>query len=196
MWSASPSSYTTTAPRAAPTVFLSTAEGIELLQSPEDPAAPVVETVSLEAITYEDDGDVVLTGRGSGVGNVRIYLDNTPVTASRIRADGRWRARLPDVATGTYTLRVDEVDAGGTVTSRVESPFLRESRAVLDAAAALSGAERVKAVTVQPGNTLWAIARDRYGEGIAYVRVFEANRDQIRDPDLIYPGQVFSIPSE
>ncbi|MGR3270353.1 LysM peptidoglycan-binding domain-containing protein [Thalassococcus profundi] len=184
------------APRAAPTVFLSTAEGIELLQSPEDPAAPVVETVSLEAITYEDDGDVVLTGRGSGVGNVRIYLDNTPVTASRIRADGRWRARLPDVATGTYTLRVDEVDAGGTVTSRVESPFLRESRAVLDAAAALSGAERVKAVTVQPGNTLWAIARDRYGEGIAYVRVFEANRDQIRDPDLIYPGQVFSIPSE
>ena len=100
------------------------------------------------------------------------------------------------MATGTYTLRVDEVDAGGTVTSRVESPFLRESRAVLDAAAALSGAERVKAVTVQPGNTLWAIARDRYGEGIAYVRVFEANRDQIRDPDLIYPGQVFSIPSE
>ncbi|MEN8660411.1 MAG: LysM peptidoglycan-binding domain-containing protein, partial [Marivita sp.] len=49
-------------------------------------------------------------------------------------------------------------------------------------------------VTVQPGNTLWAIARDRYGEGPAYVKVFEANRDRIRDPDLIYPGQVFSIP--
>ena len=45
--------------------------------------------------------------------------------------------------------------------------------------------------TVQPGNTLWAIARERYGRGILYVAVYEANRDLIRDPDLIYPGQVF-----
>ena len=50
------------------------------------------------------------------------------------------------------------------------------------------------AITVQSGATLWAIARDRYGEGLLYVRVFEANRDTIRDPDLIYPGQVFALP--
>ncbi|MBL4917539.1 LysM peptidoglycan-binding domain-containing protein [Tabrizicola sp. DMG-N-6] len=49
-------------------------------------------------------------------------------------------------------------------------------------------------VTVQPGFTLWAIARDQLGEGVLYVQVFEANRDRIRDPDLIYPGQVFAIP--
>ncbi|MCP4820208.1 MAG: LysM peptidoglycan-binding domain-containing protein [Shimia sp.] len=52
----------------------------------------------------------------------------------------------------------------------------------------------VRIVTVQPGSTLWAIARDRYGEGTMYVQVFEANKDKIRDPDLIYPGQVFTIP--
>jgi len=39
-----------------------------------------------------------------------------------------------------------------------------------------------------------AISREHYGEGILYVRVFEANRDRIRDPDLIYPGQVFALP--
>ncbi len=49
-------------------------------------------------------------------------------------------------------------------------------------------------MTVQPGNTLWAIARESYGEGPLFVRVFEANRDRIRDPDLIYPGQIFEIP--
>lgn len=54
----------------------------------------------------------------------------------------------------------------------------------------------VRIVTVQPGATLWAIARDRYGEGLAYVQVFEANKDKIRDPDLIYPGQVFTVPEE
>ncbi len=52
----------------------------------------------------------------------------------------------------------------------------------------------VRIVTVQPGSTLWAIARDRYGEGTMYVQVFEANKDKIRDPNLIYPGQVFTIP--
>jgi nucleoid-associated protein YgaU len=52
----------------------------------------------------------------------------------------------------------------------------------------------VKVVTVQPGNTLWAIARESYGEGLLFVRLFEANRDRIRDPDLIYPGQIFTIP--
>jgi hypothetical protein len=61
-------------------------------------------------------------------------------------------------------------------------------------AADLPPAIRVSAITVQPGNTLWGIASDRYGDGVLYVRLFEANRDRIRDPDLIYPGQVFAIP--
>ena len=49
-------------------------------------------------------------------------------------------------------------------------------------------------VTVQPGFTLWRIAREQFGDGVMYVQVFEANKDKIRDPDLIYPGQVFTIP--
>jgi nucleoid-associated protein YgaU len=50
-------------------------------------------------------------------------------------------------------------------------------------------------VTVQPGVTLWASARDRFGDGVLYVQVYEANKDRIRDPDLIYPGQVFTVPN-
>ena len=63
--------------------------------------------------------------------------------------------------------------------------------AVGDAAA--NGAQ-ISVLTVQPGNTLWGIASGAYGDGVLYVRLFEANRGQIRDPDLIYPGQVFTIP--
>lgn len=52
----------------------------------------------------------------------------------------------------------------------------------------------VSLITVQPGHTLWAISRQRYGAGELYVVIYRANRSQIRDPDLIYPGQIFTLP--
>lgn len=61
-------------------------------------------------------------------------------------------------------------------------------------AAAQPAAPQPVAVTVQPGYSLWRIARENYGEGVLYVQVYEANRDKIRDPDLIYPGQIFTVP--
>jgi nucleoid-associated protein YgaU len=179
---------------SAPAVILSTEAGVNVLQTGSD-APEALDQIALDAITYEDAGAVALTGRGTADEFVRVYLNNQPVLTTEIGADGQWRAELPDVDTGTYTLRVDAVDAAGGVKSRVESPFRREDPVVLAQAADRTGGPSViKVVTVQPGNTLWAIARDRYGEGPAYVKVFEANRDRIRDPDLIYPGQVFSIP--
>ena len=50
-------------------------------------------------------------------------------------------------------------------------------------------------ITVQPGFTLWGIASQQFGDGVMYVQVYKANKDKIRDPDLIYPGQVFVIPT-
>ncbi|WP_240335372.1 LysM peptidoglycan-binding domain-containing protein [Pseudotabrizicola algicola] len=67
---------------------------------------------------------------------------------------------------------------------------------VADAAAAPAAPPPPVTVTVQPGFTLWGIARENFGEGILYVQVYEANRDKIRNPDLIYPGQVFTIPAK
>ncbi len=175
---------------SAPAVLLSSARGVEVLQSA--PLAPG--DVALDAISYDAEGEVLLSGRGDTSGYVRVYLDNKPLTDSRIEGDGRWRITLPQVDTGTYTLRVDQIDETGDVTARVESPFLRESPEVLEAAAAGEGP--VRSVTVQPGATLWAIAQDRYGEGVEYVKVFKANKDRIRNPDLIYPGQIFDLPED
>lgn len=176
----------------APAVLLSTAEGVEVMQ----PAAPAMpDQVAIDAITYGDSGEVTLSGRGTASSELRIYLDNRPVARADVPGTGRWQAELPAIETGTYTLRVDEIDAQGTVASRAESPFLREDPAKLAAAGeAVDAGTPLRVVTVQPGHTLWALARDRYGEGTAYVKLFEANRGQIRNPDLIYPGQVFDMP--
>lgn len=191
---------------APPRVLMAEADGISVVQ--DGGAGPeALENVTLDAISYDEAGEVQISGRGEALGNVRIYLDNRSVHTTRIAEDGQWRSVLPQVESGIYTLRVDELGADGVVTSRVETPFLREDPAQLaevaaeavgegagEVADAPQNAAPVQAVTVQPGYTLWAIARDTYGEGMLFVRVFEANRDQIRDPDLIFPGQVFSLP--
>ena len=179
----------------APTIMLADSEGVRVLQS--GGAGPqVVDNVSIDAINYDSAGEVALTGRSSGQSSIRIYLDNKAILDAEVGADGQWRADLPEIDTGTYTLRIDELDDEGDVVSRTETPFRRESvEAIL--ALDLGGAtERaaVALITVQPGNTLWGIARDKYGEGLLYVRVFEANAGRIRDPDLIYPGQIFTVP--
>jgi nucleoid-associated protein YgaU len=181
-------------PPVAPTVLQADAQGVRVVQSGPELPAP---NVGLDAITYDPEGDVQLSGRATGDGSVQIYLDNEPVTTSRVTQGGDWRIELPAVETGVYTLRVDEVDNAGAVVSRLETPFKREEPA--DVAAVLAeetGADgfEVAVRIVQPGATLWAIAEENLGNGVYYVQVYEANSDLIRDPNLIYPGQIFRMP--
>lgn len=181
----------------APLVLLAEGDKIEVLQSGGDVLPS--EQVVVDAITYDEEGEVSLSGRASeGGGFVRLYLDNDPVDTVPVAPDGQWRTDLPNVETGVYTLRVDELASSGSVLSRVETPFKREAVAdirALDLRGSDAALVPIALVTVQPGNTLWGIADQNYGDGQSYVRVFEANRDRIRDPDLIYPGQIFTVPN-
>jgi hypothetical protein len=189
---------------AAPVVIIAGEDGVKVVQPA---AAAEASALVLDAISYSDTGAVELTGRGAASAFLRVYLSNVAVGEGRVGDSGSWTLVLNDIAPGIYTLRVDQLDGEGKVTSRVETPFKREAEETIAAANTDSGDQPapadpdaspsvppVRAVTVQPGNTLWAIARDAYGDGILYVRVFEANRGLIRDPDLIYPGQIFTVP--
>ena len=55
--------------------------------------------------------------------------------------------------------------------------------------------EQGKTYTVQKGDTLWKIAKQFYGNGSRHPKIVSANSDKIKNPNLIYPGQTFSIPS-
>ena len=263
---------------AAPQLFIADKDGVRPLQPAPAPLAPgprVTTNVTVDTISYDSVGDVQISGRGSSDAFVRLYLDNAPIEGATITPSGDWRMTLPNVDTGIYTLRVDELDPEGGVLSRFETPFKRESPDVLarmaivtdpnptvpvtprtpvtpqtpvapglgnpnvpvvpstlaepdarpervataaqqprvpsadgsvtstvSALAQAPGEDgtpippRVAAVTVQPGFTLWRIASEQFGKGVLYVQIYEANKDQIRNPDLIYPGQVFAIPKE
>jgi nucleoid-associated protein YgaU len=204
-------------PSAAPTVMIADDTGVKILQS----AAPI-SGVTIDAITYDPAGAVFASGRGKAGNTVRLYLDTDKLIDTQVGPDGQWRVELP-VKAGIYSLRADMIDDTGKVLSRVQIPFKREDIAVLaelsagaaqdaqlkpdDATAGEAPADpnassreiaptRLASVTVQPGNTLWGIASQTYGDGFLYARVFNANVAQITDPDLIYPGQVFVLPQE
>lgn len=178
-----------------PTILLADNEGVKVVQGRVGPT--VMTDVLFDTINYSKDGGVAVTGRGSPDSIVRFYLDNSPVTSTAVDQTGYWSADLSDVEAGVYTLRLDQLDQSGKVSSRIESPFKREDRNVLaDQMKDIASPARINVITVQPGNTLWAISRERYGRGILYVQVFDANKDKIRNPDLIYPGQIFDLPDD
>jgi nucleoid-associated protein YgaU len=174
-----------------PKVVIANSDGVKVIQDEKRSD----DELALDSIAYDPLGNVTVGGRSNPSGLVRFYINNEAVSATKTNEAGYWEADLSDIIPGTYTLRIDELSLKGDVISRLESPFKREDRERLaNLIAPSTSPVRINIVTVQPGNTLWAIARKRYGDGLLYVQVFEANRDKIKNPDLIYPGQLFDLP--
>ncbi|PWJ15851.1 LysM peptidoglycan-binding domain-containing protein [Jannaschia seohaensis] len=178
------------APAAAPRLIRTGPQGLSVIPPTTAAQPEVTQALGIEVIAYDAVGDVQLAGRAQTDAELRIYLNNQAVQTVRVGPDGKWSAPLNEVASGVYTLRIDEVDAQGAVTARVETPFQRTAPEI----AAQARRDGATAITVQTGFTLWALSEGYFGDGVQYVQLFEANRDQIRDPDLIYPGQVFRLP--
>lgn len=145
-------------------------------------------TLSLDIVDYDESGAVILQGRAASGTRIRAYVNNEGIGDAVADTQGRW-SLTPDqsIRPGVYTLRIDQLAEDGSVTSRVEAPFERVARDVVQMASN-------QQVIVQPGNSLWRIARNLYGRGLQYTVIYQANADQIRDPDLIYPGQIFDVP--
>jgi nucleoid-associated protein YgaU len=162
---------------------------IRILQQTESVSGGLGEgTLVLETVDYDDQGRAQVGGRAPAESRLVVYLDNKPAADTEAALDGHWEVTLTgSIAPGLHSLRVDQLTDDGQVAARVETPFSRA--AVLDP---LPGESRV---VVQPGNSLWRISRRLYGKGVRNSVIYQANKDQIRDPDLIYPGQIFLVPS-
>lgn len=156
-----------------------------ILQSPIDDADM---TLALLAVDYDDAGGVIFSGRAEPNARVRVLANGALVGETRAADDGNWTltagSTLPP---GRYDLQIDQLDAEGRVTAVIVAPF---ERATPEDLAEVGP----RTVIVQPGNSLWRIARRLYGSGWQYTVIYQANETQIRDPDLIYPGQIFKVP--
>jgi hypothetical protein len=167
------------------------AGSVEILQKPSDtPSAPPGEAgpvLAVDAVDYDAEGKLEIVGKAPPGSLVQLYLNNEFLGRTQANERGQWVLKPEKkVVAGNHTVRADQVDKDGRVSGRLEVHFAR--------AAPLKDVAPGSLVVVREGNSLWRIARRTYGTGFRYTDIFEANRDQIKDVDLIYPGQVFKLP--
>lgn len=158
-----------------------------LVQPPSAMGTPRSRDLQLSTLDYDERGQMTVSGQATAGAHVRAYIDDKLVGEGTAGKDGRWRlAPAAAITIGKHTLRLDRLGTDGKPTARLEIPFERQTP--------VAGRGDSRQLHVVRGDTLWNIARAHYGEGVRFTVIFNANKDQIRDPDLIYPGQVFSLP--
>lgn len=115
-------------------------------------------------------------------------------------ADVLARAQVPfDMpASETAVAPPPALEVAARIVPRTSAP-VETAAAPVETAAAPADAERVSLldtgrVIIRRGDNLWRLSRRVYGQGIRYTSIYDANRDQIGEPELIYPGQVFTLP--
>ena len=201
-------------------VFVSVPENRkgEVVVALQQPGAP---TVNMNAPTPVKTGerarvhifsvDVLSTGQVSASGtaepgaDIRLYLNDTFIAAAKAASNGAWSLTIEKgVTPGLYRLRADDAGAAGKIISRAEVQFdvpaLQANSAPNTQLASASPANvvvgQVSTATVAKGDSLWRISQKIYGVGTRYTVIHGANSAQIRDPNLIYPGQVFVVPAK
>ena len=143
--------------------------------------------LSFDSLSYSDKGSLNLSGKAKPGSKIDIYIGQKLVGTAYADTEGYWNIILDKpVNPGDYILRFNEIENGNIIAS-LETPI----RQIDLTEVAVSD----NMILVQPGNSLWRISRRFYGEGIMYTLIFKANQNQIDNPDLIYPGQIFEIPN-
>lgn len=177
-----------------PLVLKTTPGGASVVLQEPRAVDPALGPLALETIDYDDSGAVIFSGRAEPGRMIEVYIRDerggasAPLGRTTTDAQGRWSLSQtdPPIPPGRYRLTIVQLDEKGKPAFAIEVPFERARPEDIQIADGK--------VVVQPGNNLWRIARRAYGRGAQYTVIYEANADQIRDPDLIYPGQVLTVP--
>ena len=200
---------------SAPVVTLPSqvAQGGSVSGSSKDEISIAVEAVEIEGRS------VFVAGHARGGQSVNVSANETLLGTAVITPEGRYLVQTQQpLAVGDYIIRADLMDKGGKILATARVPFRREAGENVAAVAPNVAAQPAPNVTqpeqntpngeaqplekaegsviIRKGDNLWTISKRTYGSGMRYTTIYLANTDQIKNPDLIWPGQVFVMPKE
>ncbi len=146
-------------------------------------------SLSIDAVDYDAEDVAIFSGRAPAGAKLMTYLDNQPIAQIAADDKGDWSLEQKVLlGKDTHLFRIDRIDDQGKVLGRAEISFDLSIPSVNE------NQSMNETIVVRPGQSLWLLARRNYGKGMRYTLIFDANREQIKDPDLIFPGQVLTIP--
>lgn len=165
--------------------------------------------ISVEAVEIEGTS-IFIAGHALGGQTVNVSANELLLGTAIITPEGRYLVQTQQpLAVGDYIIRADLMDKGGKILATARVPFRREAgeniAAVAPVIAEQPDAQEEQAqplekaegsVIIRKGDNLWKISKRTYGSGMRYTTIYLANTDQIKNPDLIWPGQVFVMPKE
>ncbi|WP_291862940.1 LysM peptidoglycan-binding domain-containing protein [Bradyrhizobium sp.] len=152
------------------------------------------------SVTAGADGRFAVTIKeGVKPGSYRVRLDEVESNSGVVRARAEVPFNIPD------SVVTASVPAQATASRRpdIANAAKQPQLAAADATVLPSGGPpstvvvpKIVTTTVSRGDSLWRLSRDTYGAGTRYAIIYQANREQIRNPNMIYPGQIFVLPAQ
>lgn len=205
------------APAEAQTATAAAPTGNKPVAAPGAKALIAVEAVEIEG------NKVFIAGTAEAGSTVKLYANDDPLGTTKTAPNGRFLLQtVQELAVGDYIIRAEMMGRDGiTIIARAAVPFKREAgervAAVADATmpgetgdsstgAVPQGTDSTAqeaplknvdgSVIIRRGDNLWRISRRTYGAGMRYTTIYLANKEQIRNPNKIFPGQVFTLPEQ
>ncbi|MGC9268519.1 Ig-like domain-containing protein [Acidiphilium sp.] len=141
-------------------------------------------TLGLGSVDYDGSGRAVIAGTAKPGAIVSLFIGDTRLGTAIAGSDGRWTMRTDHLPRKPGTFRLETTTLGGKVLDTMKTAFAPHQVTRLAPGH----------VVITRGQCLWLIARRLYGKGTDYSLIYRANEGSIQNPNLIYPGQRFTLP--
>lgn len=167
---------------------------IQLSYQPSVPKLATPETAKLG-----DPADIKPEQESAQNKNITALESVKPGNAPKAPVQAPAQTQIPSPVQKNLAPETEKTDISGRDTGISAEQNVPTAAQIANLRAQLPDGEEadlsaVRVINIRTGDNLWTIARQTYGQGIAYTYIFNANQRQIQDPDLIYPGQIFVLP--
>jgi nucleoid-associated protein YgaU len=198
-----------TPPAAAPTGAPAPAPLAQATRTVATSTPAAGSPVAIQSVYADAAGGLVAKGSAMAHATVRLYLNGADMAEAKTQADGRWSLTIRRGMTpGAYVMHAETKPSGTTVVASADMRFdypAAPASTPPSAPPASAGQpsapspadpviESVQTALVAPGHTLWQLSQNYYGDPTRYPVIYEANKWEIHNPNLIFPGEVFVVP--
>jgi nucleoid-associated protein YgaU len=152
------------------------------------------------SVTAGADGRFAVTiNEGVAPGSYRVRLDEVESNSGAVRARAEVPFNVPDTVVTASVPAQATASKQPDIAATAKQPQLAAGVATVQPdgdSPSTVVVPKIVTTTVSRGDSLWSLSRNTYGAGTRYAVIYKANREQIRNPNLIYPGQIFVLPTQ